>query len=156
AERAVERGTALRTDQRNEVINQAEIRYPIAMQTKDRAQRAVNPMRPAGRHPVAEDTQVSFIAPPPPDHPQVRVIQFVRQEAERLFGMEVGEIEAVGRGAIRSYKQRQKMLHDLDGQVADALLFGCAERRGAVTHGFRELATPQTDVRAVVGQTDVR
>jgi hypothetical protein len=86
---------------------QPKINHPVAAQPEDRAQRLVNPRRPEGCHPVTEDAQVGLSAPSPPDHSQVRVIEFVRQEAQNLLGVKIGEIEAVRRGAVRADEQLQ-------------------------------------------------
>jgi len=125
----VQAGTLVRTEERDQVIDEAKIRHEIAAKPKDPRKGLIQESRAEGRDGAAEDAKAGLLLPPPPQHPEMRVIQLVRQKAQDALGMEVGEVEPVGRGAVGPNEERQKVLDDLDDEVAQRLLLGRAEAR---------------------------
>ena len=50
-------------------------------------------------------------------------VQFMWKKRQQPLGMELREVDTIRRSRIRSHKQRQEVLEDLDGEIAEPLLF---------------------------------
>ncbi len=69
--------------------------------------------------------------------------------------MKIPEVHPEGIRGIGVDEQRQKMLHDFNGQITEIFLFERPVSGIRVCYKPAELSAAQTDMRSVVGQADV-
>ena len=60
---------------------------------------------------------MGLFLPAPPHHPEVGVVKLVGEVAKRPFGVEVGEGQPVGGGAVGADEQGEEMLGHFNGEV---------------------------------------
>src|SRR5690242_1936015 len=115
----------------------------------------IDPLRSERFESATEKPQLSFLSPPSPNHPQMRVVELVWQKAEQLFGMKIGEVQTIRRRAVGSDKEREEMFDDFDRQISDVFLFRITEVRATVAHCRGQFPAADADVSAVVRQAHV-
>ena len=140
---------------RHQIVDQALVRHPVAAQSENRSQKPVQRARAEGRERDAETLEVSLAFPPPPQHPQMREVQFVWKKPQDGLRVKIPEIEAMGRRRVGADKKRQKVFHNLHHEVADTLLVRGGEFGSGARHQGGQAGTAQADVRAVVGQARI-
>ena len=72
--------TLVGTQQGHGVVDQPEIAHIIAFQTQKAADSAIKRFGSKRSHGIAEKLHAGFFLPPPPDHSQVGVIEFMWQK----------------------------------------------------------------------------
>ncbi len=156
ADHAVQPRTGLRREQGDEVIDQPKIGYQIALQVEHFGEGGVQPAGAERGEGLAQKAKSGLCLPATPDHPQVGVIEFVRQKTEDLLGMKIAEIEAVRGGTVGIDEERQEVLDNLYHQIAEILFHPRGKGRIRISGHLRQYPAAEGDMGAVVGQAGVR
>ena len=106
----------------NRIGQQAHIGNAIAAQAEEPRYQAVEPTRTVRREWTSAQAELRFLFPLAPQQPQMRKVQFMRQERQQPLRMKLVEGDAIGRCGIGADEECKEVFVDLDGEVADSLL----------------------------------
>ncbi len=153
---SVQGRTAVGRQQTNQVIEQPVVRHEVAAEPEDPAEGTGEQIRAERRHRLAEDRNVGLSFPAPPEHPEMGIVQFMREETESFLRMEITECQPVGCCAVCTDEQRQEMLGYLYGQVSELLFMVRSESGRRIAERCCKPAAADTEMGTVVGEADIR
>src|SRR5215831_19645980 len=105
---------------------------------------------------MSKHPQPGLSFPVTPQHSQMRVVKFMRQEPECLLRTKICEIQPVRRRGVSAYEQGQKVLGDLNHQIAQPLFVCGGETRIEISQPTTQLLAAETQMSTVVSQTSAR
>src|SRR5215831_2042067 len=101
---AVQRRSTLRAQPGHWKIDQSIVRNKIAAHAKQTRKGVIDPLRAVRSNRIPKNSQMCFSLPVAPQHSQVRVIEFVWEEAKCAFRVEIRESQPVRCGRVSANK----------------------------------------------------